>query len=168
LNEATRLDGRRALVIGAGGAARAVVYGLKREGALVTLSNRSTERGEALAGTFQCDFIPLADLSRSAGKQFFNIVVQCTPVGLMGKEAVSIVPESFFQPGQVVMDTVYRPLWTPFLLAARKIGCTVVNGLEMLLYQGVAQLEWWLGKQIPEKEGVQVMKGALMKAIADE
>ena len=62
----------------------------------------------------------------------------------------------------VVMDLVYRPYWTPFLKRARDAGCQVVSGLDMLLYQGVAQFEWWLGQPAP----VAVMKEALWTALA--
>lgn len=155
LREVSSLEGKRAAIIGAGGVARAVAYGLKREGAQVVVSNRSAERGETLAKTFQCDFIPLTELEQHR----FDLVVQCTSVGLMGGDPVRLVSDSFFRPGMVVMDTVYRPLWTPFLLSAREAGCIVVTGLEMLLYQGVAQLEWWLGRPAPAV----VMREALVK-----
>ena len=157
LREVTSLEGKRTAIIGAGGVARAVAYGLKREGAQVVVSNRSTERGEILARTFQCDFLPLSELEHRR----FDVAVQCTSVGLMGGEAGQLVSESFFHPGMIVMDTVYRPLWTPFLISARKGGCVTVSGLEMLLYQGVAQLEWWLGRPAP----VDVMREALLSGV---
>jgi shikimate dehydrogenase len=62
------------------------------------------------------------------------------------------------------MDTVYRPLWTPFLNAAREAGCTTISGIDMLLYQGVAQLEWWLRRSVPQA-CTEVMKEALMRAL---
>jgi len=166
LKEVTSLEGKHALILGAGGVARAVVYGLEREGVAVTVSNRSIERGEALAKTFQCAFIPLSDLNRS-GKDF-DLVVQCTSVGLQGTQAAPLLPESFFHSAMTVMDTVYRPLWTPFMLSAQKAGCKLVSGSEMLLSQGVAQLEWWLGRDIPVREGIQVMRDALARALTHE
>lgn len=177
LRQAMRLDGRRFLVIGAGGVARAVTYGLKQEGAAVTIANRSIERGSALARQFNCDFLPLADLTASPVpySHKFDGIVQCTSVGLRGTseekegakdEPCAIVPSSLFHYDMVVMDTVYRPLWTPFLVEARKAGCKVVVGLEMLLHQGVAQLEWWLGRPIPVEGGTQVMREALTKVVA--
>jgi shikimate dehydrogenase len=145
LEAATPLEGRRAAVLGAGGAARGVVYGLGREGAEVTVSNRTAARGEALAEAFGARFTPLSELD---GRNF-DVVVQCTSVGLEGSEPHELVPDSFFHPGMVVMDIVYRPVWTLFLLSAKKAGSRVVPGLDMLLYQGAAQLEWWLGKPAP-------------------
>jgi shikimate dehydrogenase len=159
------LKARRAVVLGAGGAARAVVFGLKREGAQVSVSNRSIDRGEALAKAFDCEFLPLDELERTASAENFDVVVQCTSVGLAGTKASAIVSDSFFHPGMVVMDTVYRPLWTPFLLSAKEAGCVVITGIEMLLHQGVAQLEWWLDRFVPSS-GIDVMRNALERALA--
>ncbi|GLI35448.1 shikimate dehydrogenase [Desulforhabdus amnigena] len=168
LEQVTSLEGKRSLILGAGGVARAVAYGLKRSGASVTVSNRTVKRGEALAEAFHCDFIPLDELKRSPEDHGFQVVVQCTSAGLMGKESSPLVPESFFQRGMVVLDTVYRPLWTPFMLTAQKAGCIMVPGLEMLLHQGVAQLEWWLGLQHLPSEGIQVMRDTLKRALENE
>jgi shikimate dehydrogenase len=159
---------KRALIIGAGGAARAVVYGLKREQVSVTISNRGIERGEGLARTFHCDFVPLSELQRPNRERDFDIIVQCTPIGLMNKEESTLVPENFFRPGMAVLDTVYRPLWTPFLRRARTAGCVAVSGVEMLLHQGIAQLEWWFGELIRPEVVLPVMKKALMGAFEDE
>jgi shikimate dehydrogenase len=156
------------LVIGAGGAARALVYGLKRERAAITISNRGLERGEALARTFACDFVPLSELQRSERSADFDIIVQCTPIGLMGKEDSDLIPDSLFRPGAVVMDTVYRPLWTPFLRKARAAGCLPVSGVEMLLHQGIAQLEWWLGERMQPEVVQPIMRTALTKVLTDE
>jgi shikimate dehydrogenase len=168
LKQKTPLAGRRALVIGAGGAARAVIHGLKHEGARATVANRGIERGEVLAREFGCGFIRLSDLERPDAGRSFDVVVQCTPVGLRGGESASLVSKAFFHPGMVVMDTVYRPLRTPFSILAEEAGCAIVPGLEMLLHQGVAQLEWWLGVSIPDDGGVHVMREALMEALENE
>jgi shikimate dehydrogenase len=146
LKAATSLRDKRTVVIGAGGAAKAVVYGLKREGAVVTVANRTVSRGEMLADAFESGFVPLSEL----GRHRFDIAVQCTSVGLGGTNpGSSPAPESFFHPGMVVLDIVYSPVWTPFLHFAKKAGCEVVSGLDMMLYQGAAQLEWWLERPAP-------------------
>jgi shikimate dehydrogenase len=163
-----QFSGKRALVVGAGGVARAVVYGLKREQAAITVSNRGIERGEALARAFDCDFVPLPELQRPSRGRAFDTIVQCTPVGLMNKEDSAPIPEALFHPGMVVMDTVYRPLWTPLLRKAKAAGCATVPGVEMLLHQGVAQLEWWLGEVIRPDVVLPVMRKALMGALVDE
>ena len=164
----TTLASRKALVIGAGGAARAVVYGLSREGASVTVTNRTRERGEALAESLGCDFAPLESLSERLEQAKYEIIVQCTSVGLSGREPILPVPDSLLQPGMVAMDIVYRPTWTPFLHRAFQRGCRVVKGYEMLLHQGIAQLEWWIEHKLPRAEGVQIMRNALEKALSNE
>lgn len=168
LEQAASLKDREAVVIGAGGAARAAVYGLLRAGARVTVVNRTPSRGEALAGHFGCPFVPLADLAQTLHNRAFDVAVQCTSAGLMGSKAELVLPQVFFHPRMVVLETVYRPVWTPFALAAREAGCQVVPGLEMLLHQGVAQLEWWLCRQdesIPPEKGIDIMRDALKKAM---
>ena len=160
LRQVTEVRGRNALVIGAGGSARAVIYGLKRQGARVTVSNRTAQRGAELAAAFQCHFLPFQDLQ----EQSYEILVQCTPLGMEGTASAEALPGFPLSSQMVVMDLVYRPYWTPFLKRARDAGCQVVSGLDMLLYQGVAQFEWWFAQPAP----VAVMKEALWTALARE
>ncbi len=162
------LKGQRALLIGAGGVARAVGYALKREGAAITITNRGVERGEALARAFVCDFIPLAELRRQETTGAFDIIIQGTSVGLLDEEQTSLIPDCLFHPGTVVLDTVYRLLWTPFLRKARAAGCIAVPGVEMLVHQGVAQLEWWFGGLIRPEVVLPLMRTALMGVLGDE
>lgn len=168
LKRETDLAYRNALVLGAGGAARAVAYGLKREGATVTVTNRSRERGENLAGALGCGFVPLETLREPSPRSGYEIIVQCTSAGLTGQETILPVSDALLEPGVVVMDIVYRPLWTPLLQAAARKGCRVVNGLEMLVHQGIAQLEWWIDGRIPRLEGERVMRKALEEALAGD
>jgi shikimate dehydrogenase len=177
--------GKRALVVGAGGVARAVVYGLKCKGAAVAISNRGIERGETLAKNFGCDFISPSELREPGSKAVFDIIVQCTSVGLAAgstvvtgqeqqakrrepREDFTLIPDSLFRPGTLVMDTVYRPLRTPFLRKAETAGCLTVSGLEMLLLQGAAQLEWWFGESIRTEVVVPIMRKAIMRVLEDE
>ena len=161
-------QGLRALIIGAGGVARAVAYGLKREGAALTITNRGVGRGEALARTLDCGFLPLAELGRRDDGMAFHIMVQCTSVGLLEGGDFSLIPDSLFRPGAVAMDTVYRPLKTSFLRKAEAAGCVAVPGVEMLLHQGVAQLVWWFGDLIRPEVVLPIMRTALLGILADE
>ncbi len=167
LEQVSPLRGKRVLVLGAGGAARAVVYGLIRSGAAVSISNRTPERGEALAQAFRCGFVPLAELEKDHSGESFDVLVQCTSAGLLGDEDPQVVPDSFFLPGMIVMDTIYTPQWTTFLKKARNAGCSTVPGSEMLLHQGAMQLEWWLGREKLEPAVIGAMRDALSKALAD-
>jgi shikimate dehydrogenase len=165
LSQAGAIEGRNALVLGAGGAARAVAYGLQRAGAEVTIANRCAERGKSLSHQLHCRFIALNVLEKKENN--FNLVVQCTSLGLAGAEQSSPVSASFFRPEMLVMEIVYRPRHTVFSRAAEQAGCTVVSGLDMLLYQGVAQIEWWLESAVTPP-AVEAMRRALERAAGDE
>ncbi|MBI9075565.1 MAG: shikimate dehydrogenase [Desulfatibacillum sp.] len=143
--EKTPIDGKDVVVLGAGGAARAIVYGLKEQGGKVTIVNRTREKGEALAAELRVDFQPLEALDQLA----CGIVVNATSVGMVPDVARSPAPASFFKKDMVVMDIVYRPLLTRFLSDAQDAGCATVDGIAMFVYQGASQFEWWTGKDAP-------------------
>ncbi|MEJ5363950.1 MAG: shikimate dehydrogenase [Desulfosoma sp.] len=145
-----------ALVIGAGGAARGVVYGLTERGAQVLIVNRTEHRARDLAAAFGCAWAPLSEL----GSVKPEIVVHTTSGGMSGNPYDFTIPEGFFTPEMVVMDIVYTPLETPLLRRAKAAGALVVDGLEMLLHQGVEQLSWWLNRPAPEA----AMRHALRRA----
>ena len=166
LSAVVELSGRNVLILGAGGAARAVAYGLKRAGAAITISNRCVERGKALSRQFKSKFIPLNIVKEAAND--FEIVVQCTSAGMGNAEASPVAFESFFKPGMTVMDIIYSPRWTAFSKAARNTGCTVVSGLDMLLYQGAAQIEWWLGRPVFETPAIGAMRQALEETVNEK
>jgi len=166
LSAVVEASNRSALILGAGGAARAVAYGLQRAGASVTIANRSVERGKALCRRVKCEFIPFNMLQKAAKN--FDIVIQCTSVGLDDAEACPIVFDAFFKPEMTVMDIIYSPRWTAFSKTARDAGCTVVSGLDMLLYQGAAQLEWWLQRPVFETPAIGAMRKALEEALNEK
>ncbi len=143
-----------------------MAYGLKRAGAAVTISNRCVERGKVLSEQLHSKFIPLNIVEKAA--RDFDIVVQCTSAGMEGARVSPVVLDSFFKPGMTVMDLIYSPLWTAFSKAARDAGCTVVSGLDMLLYQGAAQLEWWLGCPVFETPAIVAMRHALEEAVDEK
>jgi shikimate dehydrogenase len=95
-------------------------------------------------------------------------VVQGTSVGLLDEGESTLIPDSLFRPGAVVMDTVYRPLWTSFLRKAKAAGCIAVPGVEMLLHQGIVQLAWWLGELIRPEVVLPIMRTALLGILANE
>ena len=142
LEEATALQGRHAVVLGAGGTARSLVYGLLQRGARVTLLNRSPERARALAedlgaknsGRLQ----DLADISH-------DVLVNTTSVGLGSEETP--VDAEWIDSGAVVMDAVYEPEQTRLLRDAAARGAKCVSGKWMLVHQAVAQLAAWAGDE---------------------
>jgi shikimate dehydrogenase len=141
--------GRRCLVVGAGGAARAVVLALAGAGAgEVVVVNRNVERARtavALAGDRGRVGSP-ADAGEA------DLVVDATPTGMEGSAAAlepPLVDAGILGPGQVVADLVYHPPITPWLAAAARRGATVVGGLGMLVHQAAGQLECWTGVPPP-------------------
>lgn len=150
LRHGARFDpaGRRAVVIGAGGAARAVVHALGVAGAAeVVVVARDRRRAGAAAALAGCGRTGVAEDAASA-----DIVVEATPVGMAGtpwQAEASLVPPALLHGAQVAADLVYDPPVTPWLAAAAGRGATVLGGLGMLVHQAGAQVELWTGLQAP-------------------
>jgi shikimate dehydrogenase len=160
LEQVTDLAGKSCLVLGAGGAARAAVYGTQKTGATVFIMNRSENRGQRLAAEMQCNFAPW----QAWDKLELDVVINATPVGMSPNEKQSPVPAERLRAGMVIMDMVYKPVETTLLRDAQTAGCLGVSGLDMLLYQGAAQLEIWTSADPP----VEIMRRALIEALEDE
>jgi shikimate dehydrogenase len=157
LEEVTKVPGKRCILVGAGGAARAVGFILKEKGAALTVVNRSWDRGQRLARSLGCDFSPLEEMASVKG----DILIQATPVGMWPHGDQCPVPEPLLEEGMVVMDLVYHPLETRLLSAARARGCTLISGIRMLIHQGAEQFRLWTGIDPP----LSIMEGALRQAL---
>lgn len=156
LEKRVRLEGKRVLLLGAGGAARAIGYGLKKRNAEILICNRSLERGKALAEELGCRCEPLPAI-----KDFeAELLINATSVGMHPHDRESPVPKGLLRQGMTVMDIVYRPLRTRLLREAQECGCEIVDGLEMLAYQGAKQLELWTGR----KPDVGLIRDDLLRA----
>lgn len=157
IERVTPLEGRRAVVLGAGGAARAVVYGLRRAGASVRVLNRDVERARALVQSLcgnEAAAGGLDDLAASA----CDVLVNTTSVGLRSDE--SPVPAEALPEGAVVMDAVYDPPSTRLLRDAEERGCRAIGGKWMLVYQAAEQLRTWTQREAP----IEVMAEAFDQA----
>jgi len=136
-----------AVVLGAGGAARAVIASLIEVGVTeIRLSNRTRNRADVLQKEFGTkitvyDWVKAGNMMDGA-----LTVVNTTSLGMVGKPEFR-VPLDGLSPNAVVTDLVYAPLDTQFLIKAREMGCTTVDGLGMLLYQAVPAFERWFGKR---------------------
>lgn len=157
LTAKTTLWEKNVALIGAGGAARAVGFGLLWEGARITVFNRTVETGERLAKEMGVEFRPLDEFDQVTSQ----IVVNSTSVGMAPHTGAMPMAPSLLKPEMVVMDIVYNPPRTALIRAAEKIGCTTVDGLEMFVYQGVAQFEKWTGVKAP----VKAMRQAVLEAL---
>ncbi|ACN15347.1 AroE1 [Desulforapulum autotrophicum HRM2] len=151
------LKGRRVVVLGAGGAARAVAFGIRQQGAIPFIVNRSIKRGRTLADELGAAFIPKADIATVDP----DIIVNATAIGMApDNDAIPLDPE-ILKPGMVVMDIVYTPVRTALIKAAAERGCTVIDGMAMFVNQGALQFELFTGKKAP----IQTMKSVLLKAL---
>ncbi len=157
LETVTLLNGKSVLLLGAGGAARAIGFGLQEAGARITLCSRTEASGRLLASELGCDWFHVKALDDLQG----DIVVNATSVGMTPDSELSLMSVEQLQNFQVVMDIVYSPKSTRLLRNAVEAGCKTVCGLEMLLYQGVAQFELWLEKKAP----VELMRSTLYEVI---
>jgi shikimate dehydrogenase len=157
LEEKINLKRKRVVLPGAGGAARAIGFGLKERDCQLIVSNRSKKRGEAFSRELKCHFLPTSSLSKmTAGDLEADILINATSVGMYPRQGETPFPKRLFKEGMMVMDIVYRPLETRLLCEAKARRCLTINGLEMLVRQGVAQLMIWTGcrpdlKQIRDK-----------------
>lgn len=156
--------GRRGLVLGAGGAARAVVYALASVGAEVTVCNRSAERAEemvrGLAGSVPGAALRVGAMeSLGEAAQVADLLVNATPLGMWPETGVSPWPAALPLPSHLaVCDLVYNPLQTALLAQAQAVGAGAVDGLGMLVQQGAAAFEMWTGRRPP----VEVMRRAAL------
>lgn len=155
----TKLKGKKVLVIGAGGAARAVVYGLMKEQARVTIVNRTTERAVGLAHEFGCDHADAANSTLVASQ---DIIINTTSVGMHPHEDESPISGEGLNANQLLMDIVYAPYETAFLSLGKKAGVRIIHGTEMLLYQGTAQFELYTGVKAP----AEIMEKTLHTALS--
>ncbi len=143
LRQKIPLKGKKAFLVGAGGSARAIAFGLKEEGVEVAIFNRSPKKAADLAAELGVESAPLSSLSRARG----DILINATPVGMAPRPDESPVPREALQEGMIVMDIVYHPLETRLLRDAEERRCRTIHGLEMLARQGAAQVEIWTGKK---------------------
>lgn len=155
--ERTDLDGVPVAVIGAGGASRAVVAGLRQCGCHVTIYNRTYNRAVSLAEEFGCQPAPLAE----ACKLDAQIVVNTTSLGMHPNVDETPLPADALRPGMVVFDNVYNPMETRLLREAAAIGCRTVSGVEMFVNQAVTQFEAWTGRRAPRELMRRVVVGRL-------
>ncbi len=153
LEEVTAVSGKHAVIIGAGGAARALVYGLKSRGAKVVVVNRTPQNAEKLYKEFKLDGFGSLDDRDKIRKA--DIVINATTVGM--EEDISPIPADFIDSHHTVFDIVYTPRETRLLRLARERGAKIVYGYKMVLYGGVRQFELFTGKKAP----VEVMEKAL-------
>jgi 3-dehydroquinate dehydratase/shikimate dehydrogenase len=157
LEQRIALEGAKILVLGAGGAARAAVFGLKERGCEVYILNRSAAPAQKLARQAHARSVKRADLK----KHTFDVIINATPVG-MGNTHDTPLNESEIN-AKIVFDMVYDPAETRLMTLAKARGAQVIPGIEMFVHQGARQFEIWTGKPAPWDEMLQAAIGTLQK-----
>jgi shikimate dehydrogenase len=157
LSAKTGIKDKEVTVIGAGGAARAIGFGVNSEGGRLTIVNRSKKNGEKLAGDLDAAFIPLSEVTQLG----CDILINATAVGMTPHIDSMPVAKDVLDKRMVVMDIVYNPLNTRLLKEAEHRGCTTIDGLSMFIYQGADQFELWTNLKAP----VDIMKLAVLAAL---
>jgi 3-dehydroquinate dehydratase/shikimate dehydrogenase len=150
------LRGAKALVLGAGGAARAAVFGMRDKGAEVFILNRTAETAQKLAKQSGSKAIKKDALAKTT----FDLIVNATPIGMAGVKGAPILDAADLNT-KLVFDLVYNPLETPLLRLARQRSIPIITGIEMFVQQGARQFEIFTGKPAPEEEMLRVVIHAL-------
>lgn len=150
--------GKPALVLGAGGAAKAVAYGLTQKGARVTITDRNVEKAERIAKLLDCHFCDW----EARNSYVVTILANCTSVGMFPNVDDAPVDRAALRGGMFVFDAVYNPENTFLLRLARQKGATPISGLEMFIGQACLQFKLFTG----EKGSAKLMRGLLKEALA--
>lgn len=164
-----KLTGKRVLLLGAGGAARAIAVQLLVEGVdHLTLANRTVKKAQRLVESYRRRFarkrvmaLPLQADRLAPIVREVQIIINATLLGMRSEDR-SPIPAGLLRPGLTVCDLVYKPPMTTLLREAQSVGARTLNGVGMLLWQGVLAFKIWTGKKPP----VDVMKQALLRALS--
>ena len=159
LSEVVKVQGKSCIIVGAGGAAKAIGYILKRHNVDLMIANRSIERGEVLSRLLDSRYIEIDQIEDADA----DILINTTPVGMSPNIDSCSLPEGVLKPGMTVMDIIYNPRTTKLIHIASRKGCRIVEGLGMFIYQGAEQFRLWTGKEAPVEIMRKVVEEALYK-----
>jgi shikimate dehydrogenase len=157
------MRGKTFAVMGSSGAARAAIFGIKKEGGNPLVLYRNPETGNALARDFDCPCRPLSDL----GDTEAHCLINATPVGMAPDAESTLARKGELARFEWVMDMVYNPLETVLLKEAQAAGCGVITGLPMLVFQGAEQIRIWTGREPPVEWMANAAKEELLRRGVD-
>jgi shikimate dehydrogenase len=167
LNSGYAISGRKGLILGAGGTARALSYSLANDINKITIVNRTEKRAEKLAKELNRNFgidvkskrFSTTILKKETKKADF--LINTTPIGMYPNVDKTPISAEFLHEDLFVFDVVYNPLETKLLKDAIECGCKTLGGLDMLVYQGASAFEWWTN----EKPNVNIMRNKIIECI---
>jgi shikimate dehydrogenase len=161
IEEKMEIGKRRFLVIGAGGAGKAIAFGLKQRGGEVILTNRSEERGKEVSHNLEVEWVPWGRKE----EVIVDCIINATSIGMHGYGEGGEMPidPDALRKGMTVMDIVTNPINTSWLKEANARGCITIDGSSMLLYQAGAQFEIWFGRKPPIESMRMAMKSYIEK-----
>jgi len=158
----TTLTGKKVLLLGAGGAARAAAFGFVKSGGLLTITNRTITKARSLASFLGVEVLAWEEREKAALN--FDIIFNATSVGLNLKQGKNLeAPLNTFRSGQIVFDAVYNPYLTTFLSQALQAGAEIISGTEMFIEQAVQQILLYSGFEAPRDKMEQVLLEMLCK-----
>ncbi len=148
---------RDVLLVGAGGAGRAIAYGLREKGVRLTIANRTVSRAQKLAAEVGAEFCGLDEMEALSP----DIIINSTPVGMWPRVEDSPVPAGMLGLGMVVFDSVYNPVRTRLLREAEEAGAVTASGVEWFVNQAAAQFELWTGTEAPREVMAETLRRRL-------
>jgi len=157
LKAQTGIAGEHILLLGAGGAARAIAFGILEHGGKVTITDIDASRAKNLAKDMGVEAIPMDALGQCPA----SILINATPVGMAPDLHGLPIEPNLLSRFSLVMDIVYRPLLTRLLREAQAHGARIIDGLQMLIHQATAQFELWTGREAPLETMTQAAYAAL-------
>ena len=158
LEEHIDLNGKKVLIIGAGGTAKAIGHGVREKGAKITVTyNKNKERGTQLAKELGAEVVNVQD----AGEEEVDVLINCSPVGMNPDVEATPISSRHLRKGMIVFDSVYNPPETRLIRDAKAAGCIAISGIELFINQAVGQFELWAGQKAP----VNPMRDVVVKTI---
>ncbi len=153
-----KLENKKVSIIGSGGAARAIAFGLKEKGCDITIYNRTIERAEKLSNEVKCRFERL----ENTHKLDADILINTTSIGMFPDVDQAPVPNNVLKENMIVFDAVYNPIETELLKNAKERGCQTINGLSMFINQAAEQFRLWTNIEPPVELMSNVTKDLLL------
>jgi 3-dehydroquinate dehydratase/shikimate dehydrogenase len=161
LEKHVELKDKNVLIIGAGGTAKAIGYGVHKKGAMVTVTyNRNKEKGLQLAKELNAKVVNIQD----AGEEVIDILINCSPVGMSPNQEETPIPSRHLRKGMIVFDSVYNPPETRLIREAKAADCITISGVELFVNQAVEQFELWTGQKAPTDS----MRDVVLKGLNGE